>query len=482
MLPLLLFVLACPPPGDGGARPGAGSDSGAADGGTGDGGTDTGTPDGGTSDGGTPDGGTTDGGTPDGGTPDGGTPDGGTSDGGTTDGGTSDGGTTDGGVEEPVGLCHIVLECPEEIPDEPKIPCHLEVRDAAKELVYLGYAGLETRGRSSAGAPKHQYSVELWDARGEEVEADLLGMGDEADWVFNGNYFDRLLVRNPLAYDLFRAAGEVGDPAWPRYAAEHRFCDLTLDGTWLGIYSLMERIKRDDDRLSIEADDGTGSSFVLKLDDGEALVSNSLGYGGWSVIYPKDPDAAQQAGITAAIQAWQAAALADPSSLPAHVDVDSVIDFILLQELMKNNDAFYLSVHLWKDRDGPLVFSPWDLDLSLGQPSYNDNENPYSWLLYRPAMVTAFRDVPGFSERLAARWAELRAGPWATGEILDRIDGYQEVMGADAIAANFEVWPIEEIDFSGYLYAVDSYEEEDARVRAWVHRRAAWMDEHIAEW
>lgn len=415
------------------------------------------------------------------------------------DGGSS-GGTDSGPVDDPVddpvetipdaeapplGMCHVTLDCETKIPDGYKILCAMTVLDSDGDVYWDGDAGVELRGRSSLNAPKHQYSVELWDAEGNEASANLLGMGRESDWVLNGNYYDRSLIRNPLAYDLFRAAGQVGSAkaaGQVRYAAEHRYCDLSLDGEWLGIYSLMERVKRDDDRLDIAADDGTGQSFILKLAESDYLHANNLGYGGWKVVYPSVPDASQQAGINAWLDGFELAATTSPDQLADWVDVDSTIDLILLEELFKNNDAYFLSLILWKDLDGVMQWTPWDLDLSLGQPSYNDNENPASWILYRPTMPAAFSGIDGFDARLVARWAELRAGPWATDQILARIDTYQATMGAKAIARNFDVWPIDEIAFGDYLYPVSSYAQEDAAVRAWVAERADWMDTEVGLW
>jgi len=405
------------------------------------------------------------------------------------DGGAAGGGGDTGpeivpGIDPtPPGLCHVTVDCGGvAIPDEPKLGCSMTVADSEGRTVYDDHAGLELRGRSSLGAPKHQYAVELWDADGNAQSANLLDMGADADWVLNGAWYDRDLLRNTLGYDLFRAAGDVGTLSTPRYAPESRYCDLQLDGTWIGIFMLVEKIKQDDDRIDLAPDDGSGSAFVLKLDDTGTIHSNALGYGGWKVVSPADPTPTQLAGISATLDDWEAVATRQPALLGEVVDVDDFIDLILLEELVKNNDAFFLSLHLWKDVDGKLELSPWDLDLSLGQPSYNDNENPESWLLYRPSLVASLSSVPGFDARLAARWAELRGGPWATDEILARIDTYQATMGADAIAHNFEVWPIGDVDFGGYLYPVSSYAEEDARVRAFLEARLTWMDTNVDRW
>ena len=46
----------------------------------------------------------------------------------------------------------------------------------------------------------------------------------------------------------------------------------------------------------------------------------------------------------------------------------NVIDWVLLQELAKNVDAYKLSVYLTRDNGGPARLVPWDLDLAFGQP------------------------------------------------------------------------------------------------------------------
>jgi hypothetical protein len=376
----------------------------------------------------------------------------------------------------PPHLCHVELVCPGEIPDEPKIDCSIEIDDGRGEIVYAGGAGVELRGRSSLSAPKHQYSVELRDPDGAEAPADLLGMGAESDWVLNGMYYDRALYRNALAYDLFRAM----HPA--RYAAEARHCDLRLDGEWLGVFLLTERIKRDDDRVTIPDDDGSGASFVVKLDDSGGLHPNALGNGTWAPVSPSDPTADQLAGMRAWLSAWESAAVTDPDALAAHLDLDAWADLVLLEELFKNNDAYYLSLHLWRPPAGPIHISPWDLDLALGQPDYNNNEDPESWVLYRPPLVASLAGVEGWDARLATRWAELRAGPLDPDAIHARIDAYQHTMGP-AIDDNFAVWPIDSIQFGDDgLYPVSSYAEEDARVRAWIDARLVWMDDAVGSW
>lgn len=381
-------------------------------------------------------------------------------------------------------VCQMRLACDESIPDEPKITCSFQVEDADGVVAWDGPAGVELRGRSSLSFPKNQFSVELRDEAGASVEADLLGMGAESDWVLNGAWVDRALFRNKLTYDLFQEIGGEGE-----YAPESRFCELSINDEYWGVYVLTERIKRDGSRIDIsDAGETDGSSFVLKLVGDSGFTGNDMGYGMWQAIYPDQSRASDAAldGMRFTMNAWTTAARsADPgddsTGIFSVVDMDSAVDFVIMEELAKNNDANFLSIHLWKDEGGLIHFTPWDIDLAYGQPSYNDNENPYSWIAYRPEMIDSFADDPDFQARLAERWAELREGALSEDAIGARIDGYVDTLG-DAADRNFERWPIEDVDFYGYLYDVSSWPDEVVNVRQFIHKRLGWMDDEIASW
>lgn len=382
------------------------------------------------------------------------------------------------------GVCQMRLDCDETIVDSPKITCDFRVEDESGARAWDGPVGVELRGRSSMSFPKNQLSLELRGEDGLEREADLLGMGKESDWILNGAWVDRALFRNKMTYDLFQEAGGEAE-----YAAESRFCELTLNDRYWGVYLLAERVKRDGSRIDISAaGEVDGSSFVLKLEESGGFINNNLGYGTWAAIYPRQADASVEAlaGMRAAINLWTGAAWSedpgdDATGVFTHVDMSSAIDFVLMEEFAKNNDANFLSIHLWKEEGGLIHFVPWDIDLAYGQPSYNDNENPESWLAYRPDLVAVFAEDPDFRAAMAARWVELRAGVLDRDALQARIDDYEATL-SEAAERNFERWPIEDVDFYGYLYPVASWEEEVQNVRDWVDARLAWMDENVSEW
>ena len=379
------------------------------------------------------------------------------------------------------GLCQLAMSCEHPVLSEDKTSCTLSVTDAEGEVWYAGPAVAWLRGRSSYSVPKHGYGIELHDDAGEDAEVDLLGMGSDSDWVVNGLYYDRLLVRNRVGFDLFQTFG-----GHERYAPQSALCELTLEGSYVGVVALSERIKRDGSRVDIEADDGEGGSFVMKQNDEGCFYTNTTTYGCWKLIYPNEEllSEGSAAGITAYLSAMEAAVRsADPydadTGVFAYVDMDSLVDIILLEELYKNEDCWYTSMHISKDRGGKIRFIPWDLDMTFGQfPDYYDYGDPELWIKYRPEWVQVMSGSPEFKLRLAARWAELRAGELSDAALNARIDAAQAILG-DAIDRNFEVWPIEGINYGSLFYPVGSYADEDAHVRAWIAERTAFTDANI---
>lgn len=336
---------------------------------------------------------------------------------------------------------------------------------------FEGPATIRIRGRSSENFPKQQYKLELSDG-GANTPADLLGMGRESDWVLNGMWVDRALFRNKLAYDLFRGLG--GGVDW---APESAYVELTLDGDYLGIYLLTETVDQDASRLNFADDDGTGSRFIVAAD--EAGFASTVQYAGWEIQYPGSEAQTPPVvgGVKAKMAAWESLVTSgnDPFT---EMDLDSFVLFILVEEFVKNNDAYFLSHRVYAGDDGLLRMVPWDLDLSLGQPSYNDNENPASWIAYRPEFVLSSAEQARFQTRFAERWVEARQGPLATEEILAWQTDVRALLG-DALDRNWTRWDIESVDFSGYLYRVSSPDEEYARVASFTEARLGWMDSAV---
>jgi hypothetical protein len=115
-------------------------------------------------------------------------------------------------------------------------------------------AAVRRRGSSSGGWPKYSLSVETWrDGDDEDRTITPLGMAPEADWILNARYeWDLALMRNPFVYEISRQIG--------RYAPRTRFVEVFSDTTgtavtdadYFGVYSLIEKIEADPNRVDIK--------------------------------------------------------------------------------------------------------------------------------------------------------------------------------------------------------------------------------------
>lgn len=380
---------------------------------------------------------------------------------------------------------------------------------------YAGRGGLHIRGSSSAEEyDKKSYAFETWDDLDQDQDVSLLGLPEEEDWVLHGPFSDKSLMRNALAYGWHRRLGH--DAARTRFV-ELFVKDRTLgDLDWndyRGVYTFMEKIKRDDNRLDItklEPEDASepeiSGGYLLRVDwlgdeESQFITTERCG----CQLQLDDPEVhditgAQRAWLEAFLDDFEAALLgedfADPElGYAAWIDVASFVDYLLVQELARNVDAYVLSTWVYKDREGPLAMGPvWDFNGSMGNADYFEaskiegwhfdnrefpEDNPWGWCWWERLL-----EDPGFRAAVASRWGELRSGELADDALTGDIDGWEQQLEAPA-QRNFERWPV----LGEYIWPNDegseereSYAQEVAYLRAWILDRAAWMDRELASW
>jgi hypothetical protein len=375
-----------------------------------------------------------------------------------------------------------------------KVPCRFEVRDGAGAVVYSDHAGLDLHGQSSLNFPKQNYSLELWTAAGATTSAALLGMGQDSDWILDGSWADRSLMRDQLVLDSFAALGGA------HFGAAGRYCTMTFGGQAQGIYRLKQKPKRSHDRVDIAADDGTGRSFIIKQDQAGTLFLDLGMEPYWKLVYPAEGSASDTQ--SAAVQAWLnglGAALTQPdpvagaAALLSIVDRDMAVDWVLLQELSKNIDAYSKSIYFARDSGGLALLIPWDFDLTFGQPTVQNqagaelNDQPEGWVVHRSNLSQVLSASADFRARLGPRWRELRSGPFSNDAIMRRLADFQVTLTPAAVAANFARWPLQEINDQGIdpdysAYPVTSYADEVSKLEAFIGNRLTWIDAHIDDY
>ena len=266
------------------------------------------------------------------------------------------------------------------IPDDPKIPARMKIiydksggRNAleSRHVDFEGRIGIEVRGKTSQMFPKQQYGFETQDDAGNDKDVSLLGLPAESDWVLNGPYSDKTLMRNYLAYEFSNRIG--------RYASRTKFVEVFLNDSgdtrigrkhYVGVYLLMEKIKRGKKRVNVKSlkpaqnkpPEITGG-YILKIDKMDWYDTYfSTAYGTQLIhVYPKgrEMSPAQKVWIREYMNAFESALVDKDFADPKHgyakyIDVDSFIDHFIINELFKNTDGFRNSTYMYKDRNGQI--------------------------------------------------------------------------------------------------------------------------------
>ncbi len=405
----------------------------------------------------------------------------------------------------------------QDIPDEPKIMATMQVIDHGPGQInqvtdppndYSGYIGIERRGSTSQDlSDKKPYAVETRAADGSDLDFPLLGLPAGADWAFLAPYSDKSLVRDAMALQLAR---EIMP-----WASRTRFVELVLNGQYQGIYLVTEKIKRGEDRVAIKkmketdvSGDAVTGGYIIKIDKTTGAVND-----GWTSPFPSIPGASQSAyyqydypkpeDIVPAqkqyIQQWmtdfetmaQGPDFSDPTTgYPAYLDVASFVDFVLINEISKNVDAYRLSTYFYKNRDsedprlhaGPV----WDFNIALGNADYCGGSDYTGWAIDFNQICaqdywvihfwwTKLWQDQNFRLLVRNRWQELRADLFSDDKVLRQLDSMTTLLQT-AQVRNFQQWPILNDYVWPNAFCCGTYDAHTIYLHNWLRNRLHWLD------
>ena len=400
------------------------------------------------------------------------------------------------------------------IQDENRIVVDMEVIDNGPGMRnnyddvpngYVGKASIEYRGESSLYFAKRSYSFETQLANGENNNVEFMGLPEENDWILHGPYSDKSLIRNFMAMKLARDMG--------RYASRTKFLEVAINDQYQGLYMLMEKIKRDSNRVDIAkvrpediAGDELTGGYILRVDKWD-----ENDYPDWTIVpnprlpdenlttyqynEPEGPELVQiqkdyiQSYVYEFESSLSSADYRDPSKgYAAWIGEKSFVDFMLVNEVSKNVDAYIFSTYMFKEKDsngGKLKMGPvWDFNLGFGNVDYHPNSQfAPGWMYddgYRMYWFRRLMSDPNFQNRFTCRYRDLRNSVLSTEAILNTIDSTALVL-EEAATRNFKkynilgtyVWPNQ--------FVGNTYQEEIDFMKNWIVERLNWMDGNLPE-
>ena len=164
----------------------------------------------------------------------------------------------------------------------------------------------------------------------------------------------------------------------------------------------------------------------------------------------------------------------------AYLDVDSTINYYIINELFKNADGASSSAFLYKKRGDKLFFGPiWDFDLALGNAGYNGLDTTYGWHIRNaPWFARLFQD-PAFEAKVKARWQVLK-----TEGKLEQVFQYTQARALwleQQQAKNFNLWQIFYWETWYTRIILGTYDLEVKEMIRWQRERMQWMDARLGQ-
>jgi spore coat protein CotH len=250
------------------------------------------------------------------------------------------------------------------------------------------------------------------------------------------NHRDRSLLRNETAYELGRIFDNM---AWTPHSDQVQFY---LNGKYQGLYQMSEAIKIDKNRVDVEeiSVDNPGGGWVMEVDHQyNTQESFKFTTNQGDVFIAGDPDAdlnsldpvsnktlreiMQETVQRAETAIYKTNAFSGAASeYLQYIDVDSFVDYYLVEEIVKNRDGpFVTSVYMYYDpADQKLHMGPlWDFDISFG--NFNSTYSAGNFNITNNFLMNLAKPVdnrnswlgklytdPYFKAKLVARWNEKR--------------------------------------------------------------------------
>lgn len=322
--------------------------------------------------------------------------------------------------------------------------------------VVVERAQFRIRGASSRKFDKKSYLVRFTeDDMLTGLDVSLSGMTADSSWALHGPFLDKTLIRNYLCYNL---AGEIME-----YAPNCRFCELFVNGEYMGLYLLTEKIGYNKDgRISFTETDPNMAvtSYIVQVDRGAKdpkydmvtfgrysfLTRQKEDYNRYkmSIVYPgKTLTDRQHDYIASDFSRFEKALFSfdynDPEKgYQRYIDVQSFVDFFLINEFSLNYDAPGLSTYLYKDVSGKLKMCVWDFDRAFDYYYYPYLSLETFCLKGEMWYARLFKDQ-AFVDQVVKRYTNLRKHFFNEEYLLQYIDDTIAYLGP-AIERNYEKW------------------------------------------
>lgn len=253
--------------------------------------------------------------------------------------------------------------------------CTVSVVNAENEDQCFEDLGARIRGRGNSSwdaYPKKGFKLKF------DKKVSMLGSPQaDKNWVFISNYGDKSLLRNMIGYDMSDRLDGL------EFTTSHKFIDVYLNGEYYGIFMMCDNVEAGNGRIDIDKDyysDPAQMGYIIEIlatNPGEEGIDYFRAEGDYNKKYciklPDTDDPEYDPDVHLAYiedyvdQCLDALSAGDWNTICGLIDIDSFIDYYIIQEMFQNKDALWRSIFFYKKPNGKLYAGPiWDLDQGAG--------------------------------------------------------------------------------------------------------------------
>ncbi len=328
---------------------------------------------------------------------------------------------------------------------------------------------IKGRGNTTWNFPKKPYQIRF------ENEEGLLGMPEDKKWVLLANFNDKSMLRNKIAFEL----GALSNLQW---TSSSEFFELFMNDCYQGTYQLTQKIDVSPNRVNLGQE-----GYLLEVDTKDRLDANDVYFRSDRYLFNiKEPsvdfDDVDYLFIQDYIKKVEKVLFGDDFVDPIngyrkYLDIESFVDWYLINEIAKNNDAsFHTSVYINLKPGGKLKMGPiWDFDIAMGNINYNSNETTEGFWIKKASWIARLFEDPSFIEEVKIRLDHFVANK---DYIIGKIEENAFYLN-DAQMENYTKWrTLGKYVWPNYVY-FDTYEEEVEYLKDWIDKRMNWLNEAI---
>lgn len=315
------------------------------------------------------------------------------------------------------------------------------------------------RGATSAIFPKKNYALKLLKDSGKKHSVSLFDLPESAEWKLISMFTDRTKLRDMVSLKLWKEMAD-GETAFQEQGADMSYCEVLLDGEYLGLYGVLYPIDEDTKALGekdilykvLAEDPPSESAFQYTLDNCYAVsypvrLRYPKGYQQTEDILPYwEP---MRAYLTYGY--WKP----DANLFSQLLDLRNVADFyIYLQTTSASDNQFkntYMLSRYQEERNAYTTYIiPWDMNYSFGDQYIYDNSVLYTAFNDDPSVIYMEsglkqlfdENIAGANDILVSRYSAYRQNTLSTEHIQNLFLKYSDLLvRSGALARDSEKWP-----------------------------------------